>query len=225
MRVKAITYFGLIFIGFVIYQSASAGRFKPCFLDQDTQKNRSEEIHQIYLADQKDRENFDDMNNEERQAMSERDTKRRMRIGEIFAEGCVNQGSDYYDAAMIFQHGDVPDHYFQAFYFANKAENLGYSSAKWLKAAAIDRYLVSIDHKQLFATQFFSSEKTNGCFCLQPVENSFPENLRVEATGKSINEVFDRLDELNKGNNKNCPKEYCPADLKPTPRGTVIGFW
>jgi len=45
---------------------------------------------------------------------------------------------------MIFLHCDIADHYFQAFYFANKAENLGYISAKWLKAAAIDRYLVAL---------------------------------------------------------------------------------
>jgi len=49
--------------------------------------------------------------------------------------------------------------------------------------------------------------------------------LRVEATGKSINEVFDRLDELNKGNKNNCPKDYCLIDLKPSPAGTVAGFW
>lgn len=57
----------------------------------------------------------------------------------------------------VVLHGEVADHYFQAFYFANKADIQGYKDAKWLKAAAIDRYLVSIGHKQLFATQIFRS--------------------------------------------------------------------
>lgn len=204
---------------------AQALNILPCYLDPNEQHKRSQEIHQLYLADQKDRENVEDMSDEERAAMRERDLTRRKRLGEIFAEGCIKKASDYYDAAMIFQHGEVADHFFQAFYFASKASLEDYNGAKWLKAAAIDRYLISIGHQQLFATQFYASQQTNWYLCLQPVELSFPGDRRLEATGKSIENMFAMIDELNRSNGRGCPQDYCQTNLKHTPKGTIPGFW
>lgn len=198
---------------------------KRCYFNPEMQKERSKEIHQLYLDDQKDREIFGNASEEEQLAMMERDLKKRMRIGEIFAEGCINGASDYFESAIIFQHGDVPDHYFQAFHFAHKAESLGYKGAKWLKAAAIDRYLISIDHKQLFSTQAFSSMQTEGCFCVEQTETSFPDDLRKETTGLSLLEQIAKIDELNRQNNKDCPKTMCSIEHKSTPKNTIPGFW
>ncbi|WP_367607866.1 hypothetical protein [Legionella sp. W05-934-2] len=215
---------GALLVCFAAIKSFAATP-KNCITDSELQKKRSEEIHQIYVSDQKDREDFDKMTDKQRMELNERDNKRRMRISEIFAEGCVKTASDYHDSAMVFQHGEVPDHYFQAFYFANKSDQLKYKGAKWLKAAAVDRYLVSIGHKQLFGTQFFSSQKTQNCFCLQSVESSFPKDIRLEATGKSIDEMLEMLEEFNKSNKRNCPKDFCPIALKPSPKRIVPGFW
>jgi len=43
--------------------------------------------------------------------VSVRDLKRRKRVGQIFAEGYMRTAQDYSAAALIYQHGVVPDHY------------------------------------------------------------------------------------------------------------------
>ena len=222
---------GLLKIVFVVFLQAMILPISyaldniPCYLNPEKQKHRSLELKQLYLDDQNDRENFEDMSDEERAALNERDLVRRKRVGEIFSEGCIRHPSDYFNAAMIFQHGDVPDHYFHAFYFADKASQSDYPGSQWLKGAAIDRYLVSINHKQLFGTQFFASQQTNWCLCLQPVELSFPIDRRKDATGKSIEDMLNEMEELNKNSGRSCPKDFCPNELKPSPIGTIPGFW
>ncbi|KTD17759.1 hypothetical protein [Legionella jordanis] len=72
------------------------------------------------------------------------DLERRKRIGEIFGEGCINNGEDYAAASLIYQHGDVSDHYYQAFHWALLAKEKGVSKAKYLVALTLDHYLVSI---------------------------------------------------------------------------------
>ena len=56
--------------------------------------------------------------------MLEHDLIRRKRVGEIFGEGCFKTAKDYSAASLIFQHGDTPDHYYQALW-ANRAVELG----------------------------------------------------------------------------------------------------
>jgi len=121
----------LMMLFFLISVPSFASLLKTCITDAELQKRRSKEIHQIYLSDQKDRENFDGGSNKAHRKLFKRDTKRRKRIAEIFAE---------------------------------KAHRLGRPDANYFKAMAIDRYLVSIDQKQLFATQYYSSEETGHCF-------------------------------------------------------------
>lgn len=192
----------------------------PCSLDPTRQEARKDEIHQLYLSDQDDRADIFPAD------VISRDRKRRMRIGEILAEGCIYQGQSYYESAIIFQHGEIPDHFFLAIYLATQAKRLNYTGASWLQTAAVDRYLVSIGHKQLFATQFFvKSPKTNPCMCMQPVEQSFPDGERKLLSGRSLDEWFVSMDKQNKQQGQsNCPVTYCDTQLKPSPKGTVPGF-
>lgn len=98
-------------------------------------------------ADQKHREDWENMTQEEREHVTINDLKRRMSIGEILGEGCFQSAKDYINAVLIFQHGDSPDHYYQAFIWSNKSAQLGNTNAKNLAAPAIDRYLVNINKK------------------------------------------------------------------------------
>ena len=61
--------------------------------------------------------------------------------------------SDYYKAAMIFQHAP-PRQQKRAITLAKKSMNMGYVKAKWLYMAAIDRALLASGEKQKFGTQF-----------------------------------------------------------------------
>jgi hypothetical protein len=65
-----------------------------------------------------------------------------------------HSGEDYYYAAFIFQHGKKADDYLFAHILATEAVALGYSRAKWISAATLDRYLQQIGQKQVFGTQY-----------------------------------------------------------------------
>lgn len=89
---------------------------------------------------------------------------------------------------------------------------------------ALDRYLVSINHKQLFGTQAIQST-LGSCWCIQPIEDSFPQKLRDEYRG-GTNAAYTGLAFLKILNaEKNCPTTYCDIKLQETPKGTVPGFW
>ena len=123
----------------------------------------------------------------------------------------------------MFQHGTTADHYYQTFLWASTAARLGDVSKKSLAAAGLDRYLVKIGQKQLFGTQF--SKNRQDKFCLQPVEKSFPDALRVEYLRNDLkaNTVF-----AMKAIAPNQPvheTKDCETVLKDSPKGTVTGFW
>ncbi len=194
-----------------------------CQANPKLQAERSQELQTIVAADQKDRQNFLHWTEAEAAQVAIRDVRRRERVAEIFAEGCFHTAADYAAAALVFQHGTVPDHYFQAFIWAKRAVELGDVHQKILMADAIDRYLVKTGHKQLFGTQADAS-KMDGCFCLEPVESSFPSAERISYTGKSLSDVLIWINSLNVG--RACPAAHlCSENMKPTPRGFIPGFW
>jgi hypothetical protein len=186
------------------------------------QSARSIELQSIVNRDQADREGFEKFTKDELIRMYSMDKKRRMRVGEIFGEGCFDNAKDYAAAALVYQHGDKPDHYWQAFMWFKKAMELGASGQQRNMALAIDRYLVNMGHKQLFLTQALTE---GDCVCLAPAEESFPEKKREGVMGRSLDETFEWIESLNEGNE--CPtKNYCKnLNLKSTPKGSVIGYW
>lgn len=196
----------------------AADTYKICVEDETKYQQRSAEIQMIVDLDQKDRSS-----NTVTPEVQKRDRNRRQRIGAIFGEGCFKTSKDYANAALVFQHGDRPDHFFQTFIWAKRAVELGNSTQKRLMALAIDRYLVNIGHKQLFASQAYK-EGDSSCWCLQEVESSFPEKLRIEYMNSSLKDQEDWVDDLNKG--KDCKKKnYCKQDLLDSSRGFIPGFW
>ncbi len=200
------------------------GIYQTCLNNPTIQKERSDELKRLLEADQKEREEMSQANPGDLINIAKNDLLRRKRVGEIFGEGCFKIPKDYLSAALIYQHGDVPDHYMQAFMWAKNALDLGEPNAKSLMAVAIDRYLVSVGKKQLYGTQVFVLfDSPTLCYCLQPVELSFPDYRRQTACGRSLNESFKWLASLNA--NTNCPNTYCDQDLTEVPEGSIIGFW
>jgi hypothetical protein len=193
-----------------------------CSVNPEKQKARSKELHDMVISDQKDRENWQNLSDEEREIVMENDLNRRKQVGQILGEGCFKTTEDYAAASLIYQHGDVPDHYYQAFIWANRAVELGDIKQKGLVAVTIDRYLVNIGKKQLFGSQAYSDTQTP-CACLQPVETSFPDSLRNEYSGMTLRDRYNWLASLNQG--KQCPNIECADPLQPSPKGTVPGFW
>lgn len=193
--------------------------FIPCDQNSDRQKLRSKELQEIVGEDQKDRTSPVDWSK-----VQPRDEARRKRVGEIFGEGCFKTAEDYAAAALVYQHGNIPDHFFQTFLWAKRAVELGDSKQKWLMAAGIDRYLTKSGYKQLFATQA-SKDSADPCFCMEEIESTFPENLRVEYGKKSLKEALEWVDSLNENNPSCKPTKFCQKSFKNSPAGSVPGFW
>ena len=82
------------------------------------------------------------------------DEQRRQDLHHMLASGEVRSGDDFFHAAMIFQHGQNPDDYLLAHVLAMDAVAQGNKEARWLSAATLDRYLLSIWQPQIFGTQF-----------------------------------------------------------------------
>jgi hypothetical protein len=152
-----------------------------------------------------------------------RDLQRRIQVATIFAEGCFKTSSDYASAATVYQHGNTADHYYQAFIWANEAVKLGDQSQLWWTAAALDRYLVKIGQKQLFGTQL--SRNNSEKWCVQSVEPSFPESIRIKYVKFSVKEqIAHTLKGIGSSQSPDDVQD-CDPSLKPSPRGTVPGFW
>ncbi|HAT1659748.1 TPA: hypothetical protein I8034_000467 [Legionella pneumophila] len=217
MNKKSFILFSVITL-ISMNQSIYSG-YLPCSMQPQKLKERSLELKRLAEQDQEDRK-ASEIPPEEWEKISKRDAKRRKRVGEIFGEGCFHVGEDYNHAALIYQHGDNPDHFYQAFIWSIKASELGVVDAKQFSALAIDRYLNSIGKKQLFGSQ---AMKINGCFCMVPVESTFPDATRQNYAGFTLKDKYNWIASLNE--DKNCSNTECDLNLLDSAQGTIPGFW
>jgi hypothetical protein len=144
----------------------------PLFAAAQTSKATPSTLRALFVQDQRDRgvalagDGVSTLSKEEASrlpeygwpAIAKRDEERRSAAKAILARETAPTGEDMYYAAFIFQHGQAPDDYLLAHVYATEAIVLGYTKAKWISAATLDRYLQSIGQKQVFGTQF-SDEK------------------------------------------------------------------
>ena len=201
---------------------------ETCKFSQRLQNEKSAELLRIVQEDQADRAG--PVDSIDWSKVGPRDLARRIKVAGIFAEGYFKTATDYSSAAMVFQHGNAADHFYQTFLWASRAVQLGDESQRWLTAAGLDRYLVKIGQKQLFGTQFSKdpaeiSKGAAGKWCLQPVEPSFPELRRIEYIKRNLK---DNTAHVLKGIGTTQTVEEtkdCEPSLKASPRGIVPGFW
>lgn len=205
-----------------ISQANPKSEFQDCQYDSKRKERRSRELQRLVIEDQADRnlpaEKID------WRKIEPRDEARRKRVGEIFGEGCYATAADYAAAALVFQHGNSPDHFFQTYLWAKRAVELGDVSQKSLMAKAIDRYLVNTERKQLYATQA-NKKNTDICWCLEKVETTFPDDMRTALTQRTLSESLQWIDSLNADHQQCIPAKFCAKNLKDSPRGTVPGVW
>ena len=194
----------------------------------ETCETKSAQLVQIEEQDQADRAG--PIDSIDWNKVSPRDTARRIQIATIFAEGCFKKASDYAAAALVFQHGNNAAHFYQTFIWASKAVQLGDESQRGLTAAGLDRYLVSSGQKQLFGTQFGKgpTEMKRGAagkWCLQPVEPSFPESLRMDYLKRNLNDNTTQVLKALGATQTLRETQVCEPALRSSPKGTVPGFW
>ena len=120
--------------------------------DSDTSNT---EMKAIYDQDQHDRmtQNID------WNVVGKSDAERREQTRKLLADGALHTGKDYEEAAFIFQHGSTAQDYLLAHTLAMVAVSKGDSTAIWISAATLDRYLEIVKQQQIFGTQFSSDPK------------------------------------------------------------------
>lgn len=114
------------------------------------------ELEKLYAEDQADRNSASI--NTDWEAISIRDEQREIRVKQLLSTGSLGGGAEYYHAAMILQHASTPDDYLLAHDLCVIAISKGEQKAKWLAAASMDRFLVSVGRSQRFGTQFLSNK-------------------------------------------------------------------
>jgi hypothetical protein len=164
------------------------------------------------VDDQLARENFSKASEKDLLKMMESDKARREKVLQLEEQGCLVTSQNYSDAALIFQHGTESSDYKRAFEWAKKAND------KQMMAMTLDRYLVSLGHRQLFGTQ---ANRPTGqeCWCIEKFEKSFPDSVRTEYTGKLLSDQIKWVQSMNV--DYKCSQIECTKKLSTPPKGLI----
>lgn len=155
------------------------------------------EIARLYQEDQADRSPPPTAPRDFFVGMEERDLRRRTRVLEIHNADQLRTGADFYHAAMVLQHGTAPGDYLLAHELSMVAIARGEPRGRWLAAASLDRFLVSIGRPQRFGTQsLFDAAKQE--YQLHPVEEGVTDAVRRELGVPALADIRERQEESNR---------------------------
>lgn len=112
------------------------------------------ELRSLKEADQADR--MPSNGKIEWSEVSKRDALRRDRVLEILKSGGLTTAWDYFNAALVMQHGQATEDIRLAHSLSTVAATLDpqHPKAKWLMAASWDRLMVRFKQPQWYGTQF-----------------------------------------------------------------------
>lgn len=113
----------------------------------------NDELRSLFEADQQIRRECPDYGTAEYAAAVAEDRRRGDRAAEIVAAGALEAPEDYYRAAMLLQHSYDVARVATARELALRAAELGCAPARWLAAAALDRWLMYQGRPQKYGTQ------------------------------------------------------------------------
>ena len=152
-------------------------------------------LEETFQADQHDREKVYD-SQDAVDALKKADQNRRQSVSVMMELGEVKTKNDLYHAAVIFQHGEEPQDFLTAHRLATLAAIHGHRTSRWLLAAALDRYLMSINQGQVYGTQFeFNPTEKQYQLKLPVLEHTL---LSFEKEMLGIPSVQNRLNQLNR---------------------------
>jgi tetratricopeptide (TPR) repeat protein len=86
--------------------------------------------------------------------LTKQDSLREMKVNEFIRDGRIVTAKDYYNSAMIFQHGRDTVASSMAVKHMRKAIELDSTMNRWLLAATIDRDLMRRNRPQIYGTQY-----------------------------------------------------------------------
>ena len=122
------------------------------------------ELLSLYQADRQEH-----ANPAEYKAMRERDRVRRERVMEMVATNELQTAEDYYHAAWIMNHGDIPEDARNAHLLALRSSELGHRPARWLAAASYDRWQMYQGKPQKYGTNYIYDGVKDRLWDVDPV--------------------------------------------------------
>lgn len=153
-------------------------------LSQENDPAISLRMAQLFAADQAARQ----LPVRDAHTLNTEDAARRVEVLEYIRNGQIHTGRDLVYAAFIFQHGDCSAHYQFANRLAQIALDAGNSDARWIYAATIDRYLMSIGEPQRFGTQY---TWVDGAYQRYPVDPATTDAEREQYDVPPLSEIPD----------------------------------
>lgn len=150
----------------------------------------NEELWQLFQADQREHNRTDDQI-VDLSTVSARDIDRLDRVKQLYREGKIRTGADYFYAALILQHShDSIEDYLLAHEFCVISIIQGYNRARWLAAATEDRFLISRGQPQRFGTQYRVDDE--GGWQLYEVDPDVTDGLRQSMDVPTLEEARSR---------------------------------
>jgi len=153
-----------------------------------------EELTRLYTEDQADREPPEGKSIDW-SVVAPRDTARLARVKQLYSAGRLQTGADYFHAAMVLQHSEIPEDYLLAHELCVVAISKGEKQAVWLAAASEDRFLMNIKRPQRFGTQFH--KESSGPWQLYTVDSGVTDALREAMGVRSLAKAREREAEMN----------------------------
>ncbi len=129
--------------------------------------------------------------------LAARDLGRRQRLEQLVADGALVSGDDYYFAAYLLQHGTTKEEFRRAHDFADAAMKRGNRTARWLFAATMDRWLVTIGERQQYGTQYVRIGAHG--YAMYTVDPAVTDEERAQYDVPPLGEQLRRLTEMNNG--------------------------
>jgi hypothetical protein len=155
-------------------------------------------LTRIAASDQADRE--PGPNKIDWSVVEKRDAIRREQVMQLLSSGEIRTAEDYFDAALIFQHGDTMQDAQLALALATVASRIDPTNreARVLAADAWDRVMTRAGKPQWYGTQYVRS-KTTGKWELYPTEPDVITEAQRKAIGlPTLEEDKAHLDQINK---------------------------
>lgn len=133
------------------------------------------------------------------QAMAEQDRGHRAEVLSMLRDNALRTSKDYFNAAIVFQHGDTPDDYLLALSLAQIAATLdpGNKGALWLTAAAWDRLLMSRKVPQWYGTQYHKANADSPIELYPVDESAVTDEERAARNVPSLQEAKARAAAMN----------------------------
>lgn len=170
----------------------------------------SRELQDLFSADQDERINHPQYGTPDYWLLRQRDGERRKRVEAIIASGGLKEPEDYYHAAWILNHGEAIEEIWRAHTLAKAASELGLESARWLAAAAYDRWLMYQGRPQKYGTQIVPDGKRQRVWDVEPTTT---DAERAQWGVPSLAEMERRAEEVTRSEAMP-PMETAPEWLK-----------